>query len=184
MRFRFLASTSLALALAACSTASGDDGVLYPTPDAGTDATLTNEDAAADAAPRPCTISLAQACCYQTNPDALGCPTYDACGTLDPLWDPERTTVACDGYLMARVSLAESAEYFIYDATTLAIVAIGEVTATSNGIDCFAGPQGFVVPQTCGWEDPTPPSGESCVGLGDANADTASYCPLPDAGDD
>jgi hypothetical protein len=121
-------------------------------------------------------VSLSTYCC-----EGPICVTYDECSTVGTDFYPVWSTVPCEGYVVVHLSYVNSDGYFLYDATTHALVAAG--ATTSSGIDCIAGPPGFVFPQTCGWQDLTP-AANTCTSVPDADTQATWVCSVEDGGSD
>jgi len=100
-----------------------------------------------------CLTTLAEHCCQR----ALGCdPTWDN-ATLCSSWTygTPLTVYAspCHDLRAIRVTAATYSTFYVYNATTSALVAVAYNAAADPGstdIACGAGPRGFAIPRDCG----------------------------------
>ena len=103
-----------------------------------------------------CLSSLASHCCELESPGSAPCVDDWRAARACASW-PAKTTLAiygapCHGFVAIRVQAATYASLYVYDAASLALMAIGDNAAMSDGsteIACGAGPSGFTFPRDC-----------------------------------
>ena len=103
-----------------------------------------------------CLSSLASHCCELESPGSAPCVDDWTAARACASW-PAKTTLAiygapCHGFVAIRVQAATYASLYVYDAASLALIAIGDNAAMSDGsteIACGAGPTGFTFPRDC-----------------------------------
>jgi hypothetical protein len=153
----------VALALVGCSGGTSDN----PPP--------SNENASS-----PCLADLASYCCGDSGPQR-SCIGDFASASQCSSWPAGSTVLvyptACSGYTAVRVMTSYST-FYVFDAATSALVAIGDNAFTNQNpadtsIECGAGPASFTVPIACGdgWLNST--SASACS---KATATPSAYC--------
>lgn len=128
-----------------------------------------------------CLTSLPTYCCGRTGDRACD-PTWEnarlctawALGTPVTIYE-----TACQGLRAVRVTAATYSSFYVYDATSSALVAIADNAAEDPGstdIACGAGPTGFTVPPQCSAAWLAKDGASACDGSDGASRATHDWC--------